>query len=87
MLIDANALRVYLDAVRTTRAVRHALVTAMIELPEPRTFEQNAEFNRAYDEADRAHVAAREKLALQVGYGVELSEEAALPENLEEPLK
>ncbi|MOA60980.1 hypothetical protein D3C78_1860090 [compost metagenome] len=50
----------------------------MIQLPEPRTFEQNMEFNRAYDEADRAHADARERLALQVGYGVELSEAAAV---------
>lgn len=82
MMIDADALRDYLDAVRTTRAARHALVIAMTQLPEPRTFEQNVEFNRAYDEADRAHADARERLALQVGYGVELSVEAALPAEL-----
>lgn len=85
MMIDADALRDYLDAVRTTRSARHALVIAMTQLPEPRTFEQNMEFKRAYDEADRAHADARERLALQVGYGVELSVEAALPAELKGP--
>lgn len=66
MMIDPESLLPYLETVRTTRLVRHALITAMQALPKPRTLEQNAAFQRAYEEANRMHAEACETLARKV---------------------
>lgn len=70
LMIDAEPLLPYLNAVRAARAARYALFTAMKALPEPRTVDQKVAFNSAYKEADHVYADACERLALQVGYDV-----------------
>jgi hypothetical protein len=77
MMIDPESLLPYLEAVRTTRLARHTLVTAMQALPKPKTLEQKAEFQRAYAEADRLYAEACDKLARNVAFDGESTQEPA----------
>lgn len=76
LMMDAKSLQPYLDAVRTTRAARLAVVNARNTWPEPHTAEQTAAYKRAYKAADHVHTDACARLARQVACADRVGEAA-----------